>query len=139
MLLELAYDHRQQATNQTYSDLRSLRRQTELLYRGSRDGFEAETFHFLCDNQGPTLTLIERVFDANGDGDIDEDDEKHSRIFGGFTDIAWQATDEVTFKQGSGNSFLFYMDPETRRFIKLKCLDKDTEVAHKADSLVIFG
>lgn len=31
----------------------------KLLYRGSRDGFQCETFHDLCDNQGPTVTVVQ--------------------------------------------------------------------------------
>ena len=31
----------------------------ELLYRLSRDGDQISTFHLLCDNKGPTLTLFE--------------------------------------------------------------------------------
>lgn len=30
----------------------------ELLYRGSRDGFLAENFHFRCDGKNKTLTII---------------------------------------------------------------------------------
>ena len=33
--------------------------QGELLYRLSRDGDQISTFHSLCDNKGPTLTLFE--------------------------------------------------------------------------------
>ena len=32
-----------------------------LLWRGSRDGFEAKTFHRLCDWQGETLTVIKNT------------------------------------------------------------------------------
>ena len=31
---------------------------TELLYRMSKDGESYDDFHNLCDNKGPTLTLI---------------------------------------------------------------------------------
>ena len=31
---------------------------SKLLYSGLRDGFEAEKFHQLCDNKGPTITLV---------------------------------------------------------------------------------
>jgi len=30
----------------------------DLIYRGTRDGFDSKTFHKICDNQGPTLSLI---------------------------------------------------------------------------------
>ena len=48
----------------------------ELLYRGSRDGFEARNFHDKCDNQGPTLTIIKSSDDF---------------IFGGYTEINWDS------------------------------------------------
>ena len=44
-----------------------------LLFRASRDGFAAESFHSKCDNKGPTLTVVRRG----------------SFIFGGFTEAAW--------------------------------------------------
>jgi len=46
---------------------------TTLLFRGSRDGFAASTFHEKCDNAGPTVTIIEA-----GGG-----------VFGGFTTQSW--------------------------------------------------
>ena len=48
-----------------------------LLYRGSRDGFKASKFHELCDNKGPTLTIIQSDF---------------GHIFGGFTMQSWANT-----------------------------------------------
>ena len=35
---------------------------SQLIYRGSRDGFGAAKFHQLCDNKGPTLTLCSWKF-----------------------------------------------------------------------------
>jgi uncharacterized coiled-coil protein SlyX len=47
-----------------------------LLWRGTRDGFDAREFHRRCDGHANTLTLIE---DRNGN------------IFGGFTPVAWES------------------------------------------------
>ena len=44
-----------------------------LLFRASRDGFAAESFHSKCDKKGPTLTIV----------------RSGSFIFGGFTEAAW--------------------------------------------------
>ena len=44
-----------------------------LLFRASRDGFAAESFHSKCDKKGPTLTVV----------------RSGSFIFGGFTEAAW--------------------------------------------------
>jgi hypothetical protein len=45
-----------------------------LLWRGSRDGFSAKTFHSRCDGHAPTLTF---VLDTRGN------------VFGGFTPVKW--------------------------------------------------
>jgi len=35
-----------------------------LLFRASRDGFNGETFHKQCNNQGPTLVVIKAKDDS---------------------------------------------------------------------------
>jgi len=49
-----------------------------LIYRGSRDGFNASTFHSRCDGKGPTLTIIK----AQG----------RSNVFGGFVPDNWSTS-----------------------------------------------
>ena len=44
----------------------------KLLYRGSRDGFSAGSFHEKCDNKGPTVTIV----------------LANNCVFGGYTDIS---------------------------------------------------
>ena len=44
-----------------------------LLFRASRDGFAASTFHSNCDNKGPTVTVV----------------KSGANIFGGFTEKPW--------------------------------------------------
>ena len=44
-----------------------------LLFRASRDGFAAKSFHSKCDYKGPTVTVV----------------QSGSFIFGGFTEAAW--------------------------------------------------
>ena len=71
-----------------------------LLYRGSRDGFEAKTFHEKCDNKGETLTIIEST---------------DNYIFGGYTEINWDSTvwngivgeKNNARRNGNGNEFVF--------------------------------
>jgi hypothetical protein len=65
-------------------------KQFKLLYRGSRDGFEAESFHAKCDNQTKTLTVIQSA--DNG------------FIFGGYAHIAWTSYD---YEYVDANAFLF--------------------------------
>jgi hypothetical protein len=38
--------------------VKSINNEWNLLYKGSRDGFNAKDFHRLCDNKGPTITVI---------------------------------------------------------------------------------
>jgi hypothetical protein len=54
-------------------------KQLQLLYRGSRDGFEASAFHRLCDGHRNTVTLILSTTDC---------------IFGGYTPLAWSSRPE---------------------------------------------
>ena len=46
-----------------------------LLYRASRDGFNASAFHERCDNIGPTVTVV----------------KSRSNVFRGFTERAWES------------------------------------------------
>jgi hypothetical protein len=64
-----------------------------LLWRGSRDGFRAKTFHRRCDGHANTLTLIE---DTEGN------------IFGGFTPAAWES---------GKKSLLARADPSLKSFL----------------------
>eukprot|EP00475_Leptophrys_vorax_P012261 TRINITY_DN18678_c0_g1_i1.p1 TRINITY_DN18678_c0_g1~~TRINITY_DN18678_c0_g1_i1.p1 ORF type:complete len:345 (-),score=78.11 TRINITY_DN18678_c0_g1_i1:68-985(-) len=67
-----------------------------LLYRGSRDGFEASTFHRLCDYKGPTLTVVQTT---NGS------------ILGGFSPISWKCTDK--WQCTGGKSWIFSLKNST--------------------------
>jgi hypothetical protein len=58
----------------------------ELLYRGSRDGFQSSAFHSRCNGHPTTISLILN---------------KHGYIFGGYTPIAWSSPD------ASLRSFIF--------------------------------
>ena len=61
----------------------------KLIYRATRDGALSKNFHEKCDNQGPTIALIEN---------------EKGNIFGGFSSVSW--TNKGGWKQ-SPNSFLF--------------------------------
>jgi len=47
-----------------------------LLFRASRDGFAAATFHSRCDKKGPTVTIV----------------KSGNNIFGGFAEESWTST-----------------------------------------------
>ena len=61
----------------------------ELLYRGTKDGMSADSFHNKCDNKGPTINLF-----------------KHEKgyIFGGYSSIDWQGSGG---SKSAPDSFLF--------------------------------
>jgi len=60
-----------------------------LLYRGSRDGMDAATFHAKCDGKAKTISIIQATT---------------SDIFGGYTDVAWSSKEGYV---ASANAFLF--------------------------------
>jgi len=47
-----------------------------LLYRGSEDGFDSESFHTLCDDHYETIVIVQTITDC---------------IFGGFTPCKWHS------------------------------------------------
>ncbi len=61
----------------------------ELLFRGTKDGMNSNSFHNKCDNKGPTISLIK---------------SDKGYIFGGYTPISW-CTDNNTKYDSS--AFLF--------------------------------
>ena len=93
----------------------------KLIYRGSRDGFQAKIFHEKCDNKGETLIIIE---------------SKDNYIFGGYTEINWDSTiwnkiigeKNNTIRKGNGNEFIFtlknpYLIKPSKYNIKKKYLN----------------
>jgi len=62
-----------------------------LLFKTSRDGFNASKFHEKCDNQGPTLIVIQA---------------KNDWVLGGYTDVDWTSNSQYTKTE---NSFIFSM------------------------------
>jgi len=61
----------------------------KLLYRGTRDGMEANYFHNKCNNQGPTISLFK-----NDKGNI----------FGGYASIDWTSCNNY---KSAPDSFIF--------------------------------
>ena len=64
-------------------------KQFKLLYRATRDGFQAASFHARCDNKPATLTIIRTT---------------KGYIFGGYTSSAWDSTG---IYKADPNAFLF--------------------------------
>ncbi|XP_061167743.1 uncharacterized protein LOC133176662 [Saccostrea echinata] len=65
--------------------------QFQLLYRVSRDGLSARTFHNLCDNKGPTVTVLH-----NSTGNV----------FGGYLSESWNSNNSSITDR---NAFLFQL------------------------------
>lgn len=63
----------------------------DLIYKATRDGFEAAKFHQLCNNQGPTMVIIQST-----DG----------YLFGGYASQAWRSIGNYVNATGS---FLFLL------------------------------
>ena len=54
-------------------------KQFELIYRATRDGFQADSFHARCDYRPSTLTIIKTT---------------KGHVFGGYTSVAWDSTSD---------------------------------------------
>ncbi|CAF2666924.1 unnamed protein product [Rotaria sp. Silwood2] len=61
-----------------------------LIYKASCDGFDTNAFNSRCNNQGPTMTIIQ---------------SKNNYLFGGYTAIPW-ASDKYAYKNDA-TAFLF--------------------------------
>ena len=62
-----------------------------MIFVGSEHKFLAKKFHELCDNKGPTLSIIKL---------------EHDQVFGLYTEIAWK-THNGKIQESIANSFLF--------------------------------
>ena len=65
----------------------------KLIYQGSRDGMTPKRFHQLCDGKGPTITLIECIFEGSNE----------PTKIGGFLDQSWHSEGYIY----SEEAFLF--------------------------------
>lgn len=61
----------------------------ELLYRASRDGWEASEFHFMCDNKGAKITIVKT---------------SEGYVFGGYSDQSWAGNGSY---KSSDDAFMF--------------------------------
>mmetsp|Transcript_10266 Transcript_10266/g.8814 ORF Transcript_10266/g.8814 Transcript_10266/m.8814 type:complete len:142 (+) Transcript_10266:928-1353(+) len=74
--------------------------QFKLLYRGSKDGFDAATFHKKCDDVLGTLTIVKSNL---------------NKIFGGYTDKSWKGSGSYV---QSNDSWIFSITEKS--YFKLK-------------------
>ena len=66
----------------------------ELIFKMSENGIQSEDFHKICDNQGPTLTLIKTT---------------NNKIFGGFTPLSWK-NKGFWIRDLNNQTFIFSLD-----------------------------
>lgn len=81
----------------------SLDQKWKLLYRGSRDGFKPNNFHYKCDNYSHTLTIFKT--------------SNAPYIFGGFASVSWDCSN--TYKTDN-ESFIFSLENQENFPLKLK-------------------
>ena len=80
-------------------------KKSELLYKASRDGFDANAFHNKCNNKGATITIIQ---------------SKDGHLFGGYTSKPWTSNGSYA---ADPNAFLFTLTnpnniPPTKYLVK---------------------
>jgi len=97
----------------------------KLLYRGSKDGFDAASFHANCDDKGPTLTIVETT-----DG----------YFMGGYSDLPWM---NASYQwHYSNKAFIFVAGRDTPPQ-KMKILNDQASkmyaVCHNKDYGPTFG
>ena len=85
----------QKKTLRQWLDEAGRSKEPTLLYRASRDGWDASDFHKHCDERFNTIVVAKS-----------SDDYK---VFGGYTDIAWRSTYDCNPYNTSHHSFLFVL------------------------------
>ena len=95
----------------------------ELIFKMSENGYSSKDFHKFCDNQGPTLLLIET---------------KDNKIFGGFTPLNWKLPEDIErLTDSSDSTFLFSLSPKKKKFDMINKLDY--AIRNDKDFGPIFG
>ena len=97
---------------------------TNLLYRGSEHEFKASKFHELCDEKGPTITIIHN---------------EHEHIFGGYASASWKETNNSEDVSAPG-SFLFTIKPSCKIYdLKAESEGCEMEIGSDPDYGPLFG
>ena len=92
---------------------------SKLLYRASRDGWQATEFHRKCDGQGPTLTLV----------------RSGGYLFGGFTSVPWSSSRGY---KPDPSAFLVSLEaPDAREPTKMAV--KQNQLQHSVNHVGNYG
>ena len=94
-----------------------------LLWRGSRDGFDASIFHELCDEEPDTLTLIKNT---------------EGCVFGGYASEPWSSPSSWIYPHGTfihdNSSFLFTLKNSANTPMKLTVIKEQYALYHVSDN-----
>ena len=85
--------------------------QWSLIYRASRDGFDANDFHFKCDNHSSTLTILKA--------------KESEYVFGGYTEVTWESSNQW---KCDPSSFIFSLTNKENRPVKMMTTDVDKSI-----------
>eukprot|EP00026_Physarum_polycephalum_P005965 Phypoly_transcript_06004.p1 GENE.Phypoly_transcript_06004~~Phypoly_transcript_06004.p1 ORF type:complete len:499 (+),score=82.48 Phypoly_transcript_06004:119-1615(+) len=86
-------------------------KQFNLLYQATRDGFEEDQFHLLCDNQGPSLSIVQ-----SPDG----------FLFGGYNPENWESPDKPLYKTNPSTFIFTLTNPHSLPPTKYTFLHSDS-------------
>jgi hypothetical protein len=92
-----------------------------LLWRGSRDGFDAAAFRRFCDGKASTVTVIKNTIGF---------------IFGGFTSIPWSSSEGY---KADSTAFLFSLTNPSNTPLKLKVKSPENAVYNYSNNDPAFG
>ncbi|CAB4440111.1 unnamed protein product [Rhizophagus irregularis] len=114
-----------QRDKKNYYSSKNLPYSFKLLYRASRDGFDAKKFHTLCDNKGPTITIAKI--------------SKKNLLIGGYNPLDWkQNSDSIDDKNiyQTENSFLFCFGKGEKKVNSDKDIDKKSIIKSRISKLI---
>jgi len=93
-----------------------------LLWRGTRDGFEASTFHAKCDGKPNTLTVVKTTTGC---------------IFGGYASVPWSS---FALDKPDNKAFLFSLKNPRNQPLKLSVIVNDSgAISHDSSKGPTFG
>jgi hypothetical protein len=98
-------------------------KQFVLLYSFTRDGADASVFHRLCDEKGPTVTVL---YDTK------------CTVYGGFTEISWTSDGGTFFKDDHAFLFRLYQNGKSYA-MKFPVKNPDNAIYCSDNNGPIFG
>ena len=96
-------DYEKEKTIKNWIDPSNKKMKFILIFRKSRDGSSCKTFHYYCDNKGPTLTLVETV---------------KGYKFGGYTPFSFQS--QIGYSPKNDNKTFIFSINSMSKFFKKK-------------------